>query len=103
MEADMPGRKQVKELAGRVAMAGAAGCTLAGLLSVLAWSWPLELICHFQVQMLLVALASAAVLALLRRWMWLAVALVGAFSASASVLPYETPGPAAHAEGTARE
>jgi endonuclease/exonuclease/phosphatase (EEP) superfamily protein YafD len=93
----------LKLLAGRAAAGGAAAAALAELVPLAGWSWPLELVCHFQVQILLGAVGCAAVLALLHRWWWLAVAMVGACAGAASVLPYEVLGPAAHAGGEVRE
>src|SRR5262245_59182272 len=94
-------RGRMKRLVAGAATLGAAGTALAGLLTAAATSWPLEVVCHFQVQILVTALGCAVALGALRRWTWMAVALAGAFSAAAAVFPYESPGAVAHAQGVA--
>ncbi len=95
-------RHRLKLLVWRIAAAGAAGCAAAALLGRADWPWPLEVVSHFQVQLLVAALGCAVILGAMRRWLWLAVALAGVAPAAAAVLPYWTPGPAAYAASPAR-
>jgi endonuclease/exonuclease/phosphatase (EEP) superfamily protein YafD len=94
-------RDRLKRLVSRSASAVAAVCAAAGLAGLADLPWPFEIAASFQVQVLAAALGCAVVLGAMRRWLWLGVALAGAVPGAAAVLPYWTPGPAAHATGQA--
>ena len=90
----------MKRIAAHLAAVGAVVLGPLTLLPFIGWGYPLELLSHFQVQYFLAALACAALLALLRRWRWFAVSLCSLLLAGSTVLPYQAPGRAAHADAS---
>ncbi len=88
----------MKRIAARLAAVGAVVLGPLTLLPFIGWRYPFELLSHFQAQYFLAALACAALLALLRRWRWFAVSLGSLLLAGSTVLPYQGPGRAAHAD-----
>ena len=91
-------RQHIKTIAAHTAAVGSIVLVSLTLLPFIGWRYPLELLSHFQVQYFLAALACAALLALLRRWRWFAVSLASLLLAGTTVLPYQGPGRAAHAD-----
>lgn len=81
-----------RQAGGNLAVVAAGGSILLlplSLLQFVGWSYPLELLTHFQVQYFLVAILVAVVLAGLRRWRWLPLPLGAMVISGLSLLPYQ--------------